>query len=664
MGITAHRALPFDPTPSRLTVGLCLAALSGALLLNLHHLTWWAVPLALLTVAWRARAAWHTHRLPGRWQRVVLVAVLTGAVLVSFRGLNGLGAGATLLSAMSAAKLIETRQARDWYMVIGTALFLLVAACLDRQQLWRLPLYAIECWMLAAALRALGSGRAPASLRQLGRDSGRMLLLALPFALLLFLFFPRLPGGFWALPAGEAAITGLGDEMSPGGISRLMESDEPALRVRFTGPLPPPAQRYWRGPVLHHFDGYTWSRAATPSVRDDAIAFSGTGYSYDVTLEPARHNVLIALELPQAPSVPFSMALQDFQLLSLRPLDRQRNYRLTSYPQYRTSSALSVYARRMDLNLPADRNPRTRQFAQQLRADGRSDSAFIAAVLDYFRGNGFEYTLTPQPLQQDSVDDFLFNTHQGFCGHYASAFVALMRAGGVPARVVTGYLGGEWNPIGGYLTIRQSHAHAWAEVWLADRGWTRVDPTAVVAPERLTRDVFSLLGSASRSTGRVLRELPWLSPLLQSVDALNAWWQDSVIGFNARKQLDLFEFIGFDDADWRSVALLLGGGCLAWLSWLLWTLREKSAPMRADALARLWRRLERRLARAGLPRAVHEGPLDFAARVGATRPALAAELQSVAREYATLRFGPGSNAYPQRLRALRAAIAALDPRRA
>ncbi len=660
---TSTRALPFDPTPSRLTVSLCLVALSGALLLNVHHLAWWAAPLALLTAVWRARASWHTHRLPKRWQRVVLVVVLTVAVIASFRGLNGIAAGATLLTAMSAAKLIETRQARDWYIVIGTALFLLVAACLDQQALWRLPLYAAECWLLATALRALGSGRAQLPLRRLLADSGRALALALPFALLLFLFFPRLPGAFWAVPAEEAAITGLSDEMSPGSISRLMESDEPALRVRFDGPLPPPTQRYWRGPVLHDFDGSTWRRRMGRIAREGPARFSGTGYSYQVTLEPNNHNVLIALELPQSPDVPFSMLTPDFQLFSMRPLDRQRNYQLTSYPDYRTAPELSDYARRIDLALPPQRNPRARQFAQQLR-DGRDDAAFIAAVLDNFRSNGFEYTLTPQPLSRDGIDDFLFTTREGFCGHYASAFVTLMRAGGIPARVVTGYLGGEWNSIGSYLTIRQSDAHAWAEVWLAGRGWTRVDPTAVVAPERLTRDVFGLLRSANRSAGRVMRETPLLGTLIQGMAAMNAWWQDSVVGFNSRKQLDIFEFIGFSDADWRSVALLLGGGSLLWFLALLWALREKSAPLRRDPLTRAWRKLERRLARAGLPRAAHEGPLDFAARIGALRPTLADELQSIAREYAALRFGPAPDAMRERLQALRRAIDALDPRRA
>ena len=663
MSRTQQRALPFDPTPSRLTVSLCLAALGGALLLNLHHLAWWAGPLALLTLLWRGRAAWHTHRLPGRLQRVTLVVVLTAAVIVSFRGLNGVAAGATLLAAMSAAKLTETRQVRDWYIVIGTALFLLVAACLDAQPLWRLPLYAAQCWLLATALRALGSGRAQTPLRQLLRDAGRTLLIALPFALLLFLFFPRLPGGFWALPAEEAAISGLSDEMSPGSISRLMESDQPALRVRFEGPLPPPQQRYWRGPVMHDFDGFTWRRRMGQIAREGPATFSGSGYTYDVTLEPNNHNVLIALELPQSPSVPFARVSFDQQLLSSRPIDRQRNYRLTSYPDYRSAPELSAYARGIDLRLPQERNPRTRQFAQQLRAGASGDDAFIAATLDYFRANAFEYTLTPQPLHQDSVDDFLFNTRQGFCGHYASAFVNLMRAGGVPARVVTGYLGGEWNSIGGYLTVRQSHAHAWAEVWLPDRGWTRVDPTAVVAPERITRDIYSLLGSGARSTARALREVPGLGQLILSVEALNAWWQDSVVGFNARRQSDIFEFIGFSDVDLRSVALLLGGGSLAWFGWLLWTLRERATPLRPDALARLWRRLERRLTRAGLPRAVHEGPLDYAARVGASQPTLAGPLQSIAREYAALRFGPGSGALRERLRALRQAIDALDPRR-
>jgi len=629
-----------EAPPNRRAVALSLAGFLGGVLLNLQHLALWCPPVAVLAALWCWRAALGQQRLPGRSMRIGVVVTLTVGVLASFRTLNGLAAGATLLAAMGALKLLEARRGRDWLIVVGVAVFLLLAACLDRQALWRLPLYAAELWLLCAALHALGTRGDSLPTATLLRASGRGLLLALPLAILLFLFFPRLPGSFWALPQTEEALTGLGDEMSPGSISRLTESDDEALRVRFEGPLPPPAQRYWRGPVLHNFDGYTWRRARGEIARQPALQYDGTAYRYDVTLEPNQHNVLIALELPTAPpaALPFAYFSADYQLLVPQPMNRRLSYSLESYPEHQSAAELSTLGRRVDLALPRQRNPRTLQLALQLHAAAPTDAGYIDAVLDYFRRGGFVYTLTPPKLDLNSVDDFLFNTRQGFCGHYASAFVALMRAGGLPARVVTGYLGGEWNPFGNYLLLRQSHAHAWAEVWLPGRGWMRVDPTAAVAPERLTRDVYDLL-PATVGAGRRLRTAPWIGSAVQIWEAANAWWQDEFLGFNFTKQLNLIDNLGFSDAVLRGFALLLGGGFAIWALCLACFFRPRRSDNRPDPLAAAWRALERKLKRARVVRAIHEGPLQFAARAAHLRPPLAAELMRLGRQYAQLRYG-------------------------
>ncbi|HEV7432099.1 MAG TPA: DUF3488 domain-containing protein, partial [Steroidobacteraceae bacterium] len=242
-----------DAIPGRSTTNLAVAALLITAAVNWHHLAWWCLPLLVLASAWHARAAMRGYALPGRAARLGLAVIITCGVLLSYRTLNGLTAGATLLAAMSAAKLFEARTLRDWRVLNGATLFLLLAACLDRQQLWRLPVYALCLWLSAGSLRGLAGGEAlPAT--TLLRESARQLLYAVPLAALLFLFFPRLPGAFWALPVDGSAVTGLGDEMTPGDIARLVESDEPALRVRFAGALPPARERYWRGPVLHDFD--------------------------------------------------------------------------------------------------------------------------------------------------------------------------------------------------------------------------------------------------------------------------------------------------------------------------------------------------------------------------------------------------------------------------
>ncbi|MBS0388463.1 MAG: DUF3488 domain-containing transglutaminase family protein, partial [Proteobacteria bacterium] len=415
---------------------LPIAALLAAALVNAHHLAWWCLPMLLLATAWHLRAVLYGFPQPGRLARLAFALFLTAGVLLSFHTLNGLAAGATLLVAMIAAKLFEARSRRDWFVISGATLFLLLAACLDRQQLWRLPLYALCLWLGAASLRGLAGG-APLPAATLLRESGRQLLYALPLAILCFLFFPRLPGAFWSAAGDDDAITGLGEEMSPGRIARLAESDEPALRARFDGAPPPVAQRYWRGPVLHDFDGYTWRRhrglrAATGS-SSGALEYSGPAYRYSEWLEPNTHGTVVALEMSKPPPDASVTQTADYQLVSRRPILQARGYELVAYPQAVNRDVLSPELRQVDLALPPGRNPLARELALRLRAQSADDAAFVGRALAYLRDGGFVYTLTPQQLGRDAVDDLLFRTREGFCGHYASAFVDLMRAAGVPA---------------------------------------------------------------------------------------------------------------------------------------------------------------------------------------------------------------------------------------
>jgi len=650
-----------DTLPGRATTGLGLAALLTTATMNAHHLAWWCLPLLLLAAGLHLHAVLRGDALPGRWARAGLALLLTAGVLASFRTLNGLAAGATLLAAMTAAKLFEARTLRDWYVIVGATLFLLMAACLDRQAFWRLPVYALSLWLCVAVLRGLAGGAAlPAA--ALLRGSLRQLLYAVPLAVVLFLFFPRLPGAFWALPRDDTAVSGLSDEMSPGRIARLVESDDPALRARFEGPPPPPAERYWRGPVLHDFDGGTWRRhggsAAAPTghLTDVPLAFLGPAYRYSLTLEPNSHGTIVALEMTRPPDNPGSYYADDYQIMARRPIAQAEGFELTAYPHAMSRAPLPETARRIDLQLPADRNPRTRALAQRLRAAAADDADFAAHVLAYFRDGGFEYTLTPQTLGRDAVDELLFDTHQGFCGHFASAFVNLMRAGGVPARVVTGYQGGEWNAFGGYLTVRQSDAHAWAEIWLAGRGWVRADPTAMVAPERLNHALTELGAAFGEAGARAVYSPAWLHGAVQAWDAVNAWWQDDVVGFNYTRQLHIADWLGFGDRDWQTLAIALGAGMSAWLVWVAWSLRRLARAARPDALTRAWTRIDRHLARAGLARAAHETVLDFCERLAHTRPETAAVLDPLARHYSRLRFGPPADSAEVR-RFLRAARA-------
>jgi transglutaminase-like putative cysteine protease len=641
----AKGAAPSEPEVTQTTVLLALLALLMATSLNVHHLALWCLPLALLGAAWRAWVSRRgsARRAASKTLRISITLVMIALVVLNLRTLSGLAAGASLLVAMITAKLFEIRRRRDWYFIAGATLFLLLTACLDAQQLWRLPLYAANFWLLAATLHGLGADGEPVSAAQLLRSAGRRLLLALPLALLLFVIFPRLPGAFWALPQTEQATTGLSDEMTPGGISDLSESDAPALRVRFEGAPPPPQLRYWRGPVLHEFDGYTWRRGAGLNGPPPALNYSGTGFRYQVALEPNKYRTLVALERVKTPETSVALMSSDYQLFHPHPENAPISYTLESFTNAFSSEALNPLARRIDTTLPPKRNARTVELAHSLRAGVADDRAYIDAVLNLFRTGGFTYTLTPPLLDLDSVDSFLFGTRQGFCGHYASAFVTLMRAAAIPARVVTGYQGGDWNSVGHYLTVRQSHAHAWAEVWLEGQGWVRVDPTGVVAPQRLTRDLYELLGFGAQGAAARLRSAPWIGHLLQSWEAMNAWWQDDVVGFNFIKQSSFLNALGLHPEDWRSVALVLGAGSALWFAWLAWTLRMHWSVRPRDPLARAWLILGRKLGRLGLARAAHEGPIAWGERIASKRPDLAPLLRPLVRRYADLRYGEGSN---------------------
>ncbi|HEY0767429.1 MAG TPA: DUF3488 and transglutaminase-like domain-containing protein [Steroidobacteraceae bacterium] len=628
-----------DPEALRPLAWAC-AAFAGGVLLNLDRVPAWTGAVALMLIAWRLTTLRSAARLPGTVARALLALLVVVLVLLRFHTLNGLAAGTALLILMSALKLLETRARRDQFVMVGAGLFLLLAACLDRQSLIRTPLYALQTWLSCSALAVVASAGCGA--RAALRLAGRALILALPLAVLLFLFFPRLPGAFWAIPREEQAVTGLSDTMSPGGISKLVASYDPAFRVRFVGRAPPPEERYWRGPVLHDFDGYTWrSRSGAFHMRQ-RLQYLGTAYHYRVTLEPTRQRWWLALDTPAQSPDTNVLLTYDNQLLATEPLAEPVSFDAVSYTHTRALEPLGAFGRQQDTARPQGANPRSVALAQALRQRAGSDAQFVQATLDYLRSGGFEYSLTPEPLGADAVDDLLFNTRTGFCGHYASAFVTLMRAADVPAHVVTGYLGGEWNPIGGYFLVRQSDAHAWAEVWLEGRGWTRIDPTAVVEPERLRRGVFELLPDALATRERLLRGSPWLTRLLQRWDAANAWWGEHVVKFDYPAQLDLLGRLGIRSPDVRYLGWAFMLALLGWLAIIAWHIGRSARPASPDTLARAYVRLCHKLERIGLPRAPYQGPLSFAATVSVRRPDLGDSVYALLARYAQLRYGPAA----------------------
>jgi len=636
-----------------------MGGLLAALAPHLLHLQAWVTVFVLAICAWRLVAELRDWRLPGALLRAVVAIAVTAGVIVGYATIIGLDGGTALLALMSALKLMETRAPRDHTVLIFIGWFLCLAAFLYAQDvvtvLWVLP----TVWLLAAALlRVSRQGQDGPALRPF-RTTGAMLLKAAPLALVLFLFFPRLAGSFWGAPSAERALSGLTDEMSPGDISDLTLNDVVAFRVRFDGAPPPPPLRYWRGPVLSEFDGYTWSRGDGQYFFLPPVEHQGVPVDYTVTLEPTGQRMLFALDMVRSWTPGLATQSWDFGLRTRRPVNAVLQYEARSYPRYLAGPELSAALRNHNLQLPPGRNGRTLALAGRMRRAAAGERDYMRAVLDMFRDQDFYYTLAPPGLERDSVDDFLFSTRQGFCGHYASAFTTMMRAAGIPARVVGGYQGGDWNPLGGYLIVRQSHAHAWSEVWLADSGWTRVDPTGAIAPERIQRGIEAAFPDEELLPGGLRRdsELFWQAGMFW--DNVNARWNDWVVQFNRLRQEELLLDLGFDDPDWRDFAIAMGVGLAAAMmllfAWLAWEFR----PRRKDPAAASYARFVRRLARRGIELPTGEAPRDFARRVRRLRPDLGITSLAITELYLRLRYGPAPAAGDLRL--LRGLVARFRP---
>ena len=645
---------PLDPAEGdHQALDLALLALlaAGALL-------WGRLPLAIslgltTAVAWRWTAARRGWPLPPRLLKLLLALTGALAVLATFHTWNGLAAGTALLATMAALKLTETRTPRDFGVLFFLAVFLAFAAVLGDGAPFT-ALLAFGClWLALAALLARARPAGARGEMALLPAATRALLLGLPVAALLFLFVPRIEGRFWALPSDGHAVSGLGDTMRPGDISELSLSDEPAFRVFFSSALPTRAQRYWRGPVLHEFDGATWRAvhdvAYPPAVILPSATTEPGSLRYRILLEPTQRLFLPMLERAMDWDMPRARRGWDLTVYAPQPVTTLTAYSVRSDPAATIAGPLPLTLRRRTLQWPANTNPRTRAWAVALRTRYVDDQQLLQAVLQRFSEPPFAYTLTPPKLERDAVDAFLFDTQSGFCGHYASAFVALARAAGIPARVVTGYLGGDWNRIGGYLLVRQSDAHAWAEVWLEGRGWVRVDPTAAVAPERVERGLDGALGADEPVPGRFYARWPWLGEARHWTDAARTLWQRRFLEFDRATQERLAAQLGFGSAGLASLvsALLV---CLAVTSLGLFAWTARHARWRWPPPAqRQWRRACRRAARAGWPALPQEGPFAYAARVRAATAdlptaTLAAELERAATTYVRWRYFPTESA--------------------
>jgi transglutaminase-like putative cysteine protease len=627
------------------------------------HQPWWVSAALAGALGWCL-----APRLPRPNRLVRLLFALLSAWLVyrQFHSFFGRDPGFALLIMLGGLKLFEVRNARDYTVVALLFLVVLGGAFLFDQSLWMGAYAALVVLAALGALLRLAAPRVSPGRRW--RLAAVLMLQALPLMLALYFLFPRLHGALWGLPLESgAARAGLAETMHPGSVGSLVDSGEVAFRASFEGQAPAPGERYWRALVLWHTDGRGWERGE-PRAERARLTPRAEPYRYRILLEPSDKPMLPALDLPV--TAPAGARLAAGHTLERRtPATERHEYALASYPRYRTGE-LAEAERAAALQLPANVSARVRALAARFAAGGDA-AATARAALAHFRSQPFVYTLRPPLLDADPVDEFLFETRRGFCEHYAGAFVTLMRAAGVPARVVLGYLGGEYNAAGNYLLVHQSDAHAWAEVWVAGDGWVRVDPTGAVAPERVEFGLDAIRrleaqglragGIAGEALARAIRlggfEGAWLRSRLLW-DYANLAWYRWVTDYTPERQRGLLDVLGLGAVTRAQLLGALGGAiALTGLGYLLWFGRRRAA---RDPVQALYRRLCRRLARQGLARAPHEGASAFAARVAAKRPDLAEPLAEITALYEELRYG-AAEVRAARFAVLRRKIASCRP---
>jgi transglutaminase-like putative cysteine protease len=648
------------PREARDTLFL-LAVIGWTVLPHLARLPWWCVALSALVLVWRAHLALANLRLPGR---APIAALLVSAVLLTLwseQSLFGKEAGVTMLVVLMSLKTLELRARRDALVVFFLGFFLVLTHFLYSQSLFTALAMLVSVWGLLTALVLAHMPVGKPSLRQAGMLAARSALFGAPLMVALFVLFPRI-GPLWGMPQDAMGRTGLSGTLRLGGVAEVANDDSIAFRVRFEdGMAPLPESLYFRGPVLTRFDGTEWRRRggnAPPFVVSGAgarVRTIGLGLRYEMTLEPIRLPLLPLLEFTPdvgdaAPQIEgYTPTLRpDLQWQTDRIVTERVRFTARAWPRFEYGAVLDGDERVEALYLPPGFNPRTiawaAEFRRQQGLQGANAATLTGALLAHIRTAGFSYTLVPGTYGRDGIDEFWLDRRAGFCEHFATAFVVVMRALGVPARVVTGYQGAERSPLDGYLVVRQSYAHAWAEVWSPGRGWQRVDPTAAVAPERVARSrnlepQAGLMAGALRSVSPEL-----LLQLRDGWETLNNRWNQWVLNYSRAQQFDLLQRLGFRSPDWYTLGLILMGllvaAALAGTAWALWDRH------RQDPWQRLQSQVREVLAPLGVRARPHDPPRRLAAmvreRLGDRSDLLAYELDALDRA----RYGPRARRKP------------------
>jgi len=607
----------------------------GPLFLNLPVwvvgwcLTFWGYALLAYKKGW----PW-----PNRTVRLTLACLGFMAVLI-FLGKGSLGGQMFigLLSVMAGLKPLETKSHRDRVVTLFMTYFIIISSLFIIENLL------ITLYMFVSVLVTTGClvhvNFPERHLKTNLRLAAVIMIQAIPLMILFFILFPRAEGTFFTLPGRYQGRTGFSESMQPGSISRLVREDRTAFRVQFQGEFPDASSLYWRGLVLWHFDGKSWTRGSVPERYQRRVQGQKV-FQYDIILEPHHKKYLFALDLPLS-TPPFTHLTEDFTLMTRWPLRKTHRYQVRSSPDARihVMGSQGQTARR----LPENGNPEAKLLAEAWLSRLGSPEAVLDQAIDFFRQNGFSYTLNPPLLGENSVDDFVFGSKSGYCEHFASAFAYIMRAAGIPARIVVGYLGGEHNSYGNYLIVKQYHAHAWVEVFLEKQGWIRVDPTAIVAPERVTLGPADSLLSENLPDFLVQTGIGDMRAFYRKTaymwDAINLQWDTWFMEYSRLEQVRLVAG-AFSKVAWRRVLWMVGlGGVLAGMVVMAW-IRFKGAKKAGykDPVKETYDRFCAKLEDIGIGREPSQGPVDFARMAGLKRSDLKEAIEAISHRYIALRY--------------------------
>ncbi len=615
----------------------------------IQHIPGTIIILWLACMLWRVQIFRMRARHPGAWIKGGLLVGTAGGVYLARGSLVGLEAGAALLVAAFVLKMLEMQSRRDALVLIFLGFFCITVGYLFEDNLLWAAFTLLPVSTLLAALIGLQSSSHSSSQSGSLKLALKLLVQAVPLMLLLFLFFPRLEP-LWSLPQpSNKGQTGLSDNMAPGDMAELSKSAALVFRASFDGPIPARNQLYWRSLTLEQFDGRRWSQSPrAQTVQMPQWQKRGDSLSYSIVMEPSGRPWLSSLDVAES-NLGDVRQMNDFRLQRRRPVEQSLLYNVISWPDATREAQLSENIQRQDLQLPAKGNPQARQWASDLLRRHPQPDELVQTMLDYFAREPYHYTLKPPTLGPDSIDDFLFESRRGFCAHYAGAMTFVLRAAGIPARVVAGYQGGELNPDGQYLTVRQFDAHAWVEYWQPGVGWRSVDPTAAVAPQRIEQGLEQALAADeafladSPMSALRYRHVPWLNSLRLSWDNLNYGWQRWVLGYQGQEQLRVLNrwFSGLE-APAFIVCLCVFMGLIA-----LWVF--KPWQRESDSQLRLFGAFERLLARHGLRRLPGEGAEEFSRRAALVLPVHADAIVAFTQEFQAQRYA-GSSSSPAELR--------------